>query len=378
MMSLTDPLTLLAIFSACALLSWLFTVPMKTLGLSATIIEMVIGFIIGNWLIPYEHTKEIGSIPEIGAMILFFLVGLHMSVGEAKAYKRDIAQVVGISTVVAPALIFLLSGVLHLTAQTALFAAATVMATGVGVVTRVLQEYHSLGTTSGRFLLACAVIEDFIAILLLSFAVSYAKFGALNGQALVTCGVLVLCVFAMKYLLRRSGSFSFPITLTLPLIIIGGWLTQVLGLTSLLGALLAGLVCKHSKRDYDEYEAYISPLTDFFIPVFFVIIGMRVKLETLMQPENWLVAFCLTLVAFITRAICYYGIRKATEKFKIDRLTVVLGSLPRGLPGLVFATTALNAGYINNDLFSALIITVTATNMIGLSLLSGRLSRKKG
>jgi len=76
-MSLTDPLTLLAIFSACALLSWLFTVPMKTLGLSATIIEMVIGFVIGNWIIPFEHTKEIGSVPEIGAMILFFLVGLH-------------------------------------------------------------------------------------------------------------------------------------------------------------------------------------------------------------------------------------------------------------------------------------------------------------
>jgi Kef-type K+ transport system membrane component KefB len=375
-MSLTDPLTLLAIFSACALLAWRFSVPMKTLGISASVIELVIGFFIGNWLIPFEHTKEIGSVPEIGAMILFFLVGLHMSIGEAKAFKRDIAQVAIISTAIAPVAIFALSGFLNLTTVETLFASATVMATGVGVVTRVLREYHCLGTKSGRFMLACAVVEDFAAILLLSFAASFARYKAFSGHTLIAFVALIFSLFAIKYLLRRSKSFSFPLSLTLPLIIIGGWITQALGLTSLLGAILAGLICKHSNRDYDEFEAYIQPLTDFFIPVFFILTGMRVKLETIMRPENWVLALGLTVIAFASHFLCYFGIREETKKAGVDRLLVVFGMLPRGLPGLVFATTALNAGFINDNLFSALIIMVTATNMVGMTLLSSRLKKK--
>jgi Kef-type K+ transport system membrane component KefB len=112
---------------------------------------------------------------------------------------------------------------------------------------------------------------------------------------------------------------------------------------------------------------------DFFIPVFFIMVGMRIKLETIMQPESWLLAAILTAVAFASKLLCFVGIRKETKTLNIDPWIVAFGMLPRGLPGLVFATVALNSGFISDTLFAGLIIMVTATNTIGLTLLSYRL-----
>jgi Kef-type K+ transport system membrane component KefB len=95
-----DTLTLLAVFSACCLLSWLFAKPFNKLGISATIIELFIGFILGNWLIPFESAKAIGGISEIGALAIFFLVGLHTNIGEIKTFRKSIDAVVSIGAVV--------------------------------------------------------------------------------------------------------------------------------------------------------------------------------------------------------------------------------------------------------------------------------------
>jgi hypothetical protein len=59
----------------------------------------------------------------------------------------------------------------------------------------------------------------------------------------------------------------------------------------------------------------------------------------------------------------------------VDRWIVVFGLIPRGLPGLVFASTALAAGVIDAVQFSALVIMVTTTTMVGLVLLERRIQR---
>ena len=370
-----DTLTLLAVFSACYFLTWFLAKPVRKVGMSATIIELIVGFILGNWLVSFEEAKAIGSISEIGALALFFLVGLHTNVNEAKTFKRDIAAVVAIGAIVPIAIMLGIYEWLKLTPVEALFVTATIMATGVGVVMRVLQEYHHVETKSGRFLLACSVLEDFPAILLLSFASSFAKHGAFNSQMLmgllVTLGLVIACVLIVKMLIGRMHMPTVPLPLVLPAIIVTAWITNALGFSSLLGAFFVGLICKHSKQ-YD-YEGYTKPVMDFFIPVFFIMVGMRIKVETLMQPESWLLAAILTAVAFASKLVCFAGIRKETKTSDIDPWVIAFGMLPRGLPGLVFATVALNSGFISDALFASLIIMVTSTNTIGLTLLSYRL-----
>ncbi|MCD6035813.1 MAG: Kef-type transport system, rane component [Rickettsiales bacterium] len=371
--------TILTIFSLGCVVSWLMAGPMKKIGVSVTVIELIIGFILGNWFISADAAKALGGVSEIGALALFFLVGLHANVSEAKAFKRDIAMVVGIGAIVPLVIIGAIYKPLQLTHAEALFATATIMATGVGVVMRVLQEFRYTGTPSGRFLLACSVIEDFPAILLLSFASSYAVHGALTGEMLTSLGVTfgfgVSSVIIAKLWLKRIHLFSIPFPLLLPAVIVAAWLTDLLGVTSLLGAFLVGLLCKYS--DKKDYEGYTQPITDFFIPVFFIMVGMRIKLETLLQPESWLLATALIMVAFISKIVCFMGIRKKTIQSGIDPWVVAFGMVPRGLPGLVFATVALNSGFISDNLFAGLVLMVTVTNTLGLTLLSTRLKAMK-
>ena len=312
----------------------------------------------------------------VRALALFFLVGFHTNLREVKAFKHDITVVVAIGAVSAIVSMLVLYQPLHLTLTEGLFSAAIVMATGVGVVMRVLQEFHYTEKRASKFLLACSAMEDIPAILLLAFATSFAKqAGAFNETVATDLFIKLLvgggCVIAAMVLIGRMKMPRISLPLLLPAVIISSWATHSLGFTSLLGAFVVGIICKHSEDD--KYEGYIKPIMDFSIPVFFIMVGMRINIDTLKNPESWKLALILIAVAFASKIICFIGIQKKTRSVGIDPWTVVFGMLPRGLPGLVFATVALNSGYISDNLFCALVIMVTVTNTIGLTLLTHRL-----
>lgn len=368
-----EPLPLLAIFSVCAVLCWVFTAKMRSLGISVTIIELAIGFILGNWLLPLESAKAVGGLSEVGALALFFLVGLHVEMREMKTFRRDILSVTGIGAVTALVGMLVIYAPLGLTRVEAIFAAATVMATGVGVVMRVLQEYGCEKTKTGHLLLACSTVEDFPAILLLCIAPLIASGAGMAGGVTLLLKVVlaVACVLVVRFLVGVRKFPKIPLALLLPAVIVAAWGTSVLGFTSLLGAFLVGVLC--AKDKHEGYELYLKPVMDFFIPIFFIMVGMQVKAETLLMPESWLLALSLIAIAFASKLLCFAGIQERAKAQGVDAWTIALGMLPRGLPGLVFATIALNSGFIRDNVFSALVIMVTVTNTAGLTLLSWRL-----
>jgi Kef-type K+ transport system membrane component KefB len=113
-------------------------------------------------------------------------------------------------------------------------------------------------------------------------------------------------------------------------------------------------------------------LSEVFLPLYFISVGMRVKLATLMEPQAWILAMVLLAMAMLSKFACGLGVSAADRRAGIDRWIVVFGLVPRGLPGLVFATTALSAGVITSIQFSALVMMVTATTVVGLLLLERR------
>ncbi len=82
----------------------------------------------------------------------------------------------------------------------------------------------------------------------------------------------------------------------------------------------------------------------------------------------------ITELGVLTKLLCGLGITSSDRASGVDRWLVVFGLIPRGLPGLVFATTALSAVVINGSQFSALVIMVMVTKVLGLLLLEGRLA----
>jgi Kef-type K+ transport system membrane component KefB len=165
------------------------------------------------------------------------------------------------------------------------------------------------------------------------------------------------------------------------LLLIGcSWIGEVTGVTSLLGALWGGVLFNRlapmgeGSTEARELRGQLALLSEVFLPLYFLGVGMRIQAATLLQPSAWWLALVLLLLAIGCKLICGLGISSRDQAAGVDRWVVVFGLIPRGLPGLVFASTALASGVITAAQFSALVLMVSGTTVLGLLLLGRRLA----
>jgi Kef-type K+ transport system membrane component KefB len=166
------------------------------------------------------------------------------------------------------------------------------------------------------------------------------------------------------------------------------WLAGLVGLAPIVGAFAAGLILddvhfeslpRHEKKDLEDL---LAPVSVVLVPVFFVLMGLKVNLKELARPELLGFAAALTLAAIVGKQVCGLGV---LEK-GVNRLSVGLGMIPRGEVGLIFAgigaTLMLpNANgtperIINESTFGAIVIMVLVTTLITPPALKWRMGRK--
>jgi Kef-type K+ transport system membrane component KefB len=114
----------------------------------------------------------------------------------------------------------------------------------------------------------------------------------------------------------------------------------------------------------------MDPLEAILVPIFFVLIGLQVKLESFLNTEVLLFASGLTLAAIVGKIVCGYAAGGG-----LNRLAIGIGMLPRGEVGLIFAAIGKGLGVIDSQLFSAIVMMVVITTVISPSLLKWALRR---
>jgi len=119
--------------------------------------------------------------------------------------------------------------------------------------------------------------------------------------------------------------------------------------------------CKNSLMSIKQLMA---PLEAILVPIFFVLIGMQVKLESFLSIEVLVFAAGLTIAAIIGKLVSGYVAGRG-----LNKLAIGLGMLPRGEVGLIFASIGKALGVINSQLFSAIVLMVVVTTVIAPSLL---------
>jgi Kef-type K+ transport system membrane component KefB len=199
----------------------------------------------------------------------------------------------------------------------------------------------------------------------------------LAGLAALPVGLLLALVsYAAVELWRRRRPERprDPLSILL-LLIASAWVGEMCGLTSLLGALWGGVLLARLEPAGPEVRGVLAVLSEVFLPLYFLSVGMRVQASSLLRPEAWSLALVLLALAVMSKLACGLGVSRRDRAAGIDRWIVVFGLMPRGLPGLVFATTALSAGVIGSSQFSALVLMVAFTTVVGLLLLERRLHR---
>ena len=348
-------------------------------AIPAIVVELLIGFGLGNSVLPFEAIQPLSGITELGVLTLFFQVGLEVRGDLLASRGWTIVRLVALSFLSPLVAFWPLVIWFGMPPATALLCLACLSATGTGVTLRLLSKRQALRSPSGRLLVGVSVLDDLPAIALLSLAVAVGGSSALARGGLGWIGPLIGLTFAVisyrlaGWLVKHSGQRSTEPLAVLLLLIGSAWIGELTGLTSLLGALWGGVLLTRLSPPEDELNRVLVVLSEVFLPLYFISVGMRVSAASLLDSRSWSLAIVLVVMAIISKLLCGLGVTRNDERVGIDRWLVVFGLIPRGLPGLVFATTALSAGVINSEQFSALVLMVTVTTVVGLLLLEKRL-----
>ncbi|MFM7362901.1 MAG: cation:proton antiporter [Cyanobium sp.] len=379
---MTSPslLTTLLILLGGVLLAQLLARRLGRWAIPAIVLELAVGFLLGNTVLPFRAVEPLSGLTELGVLTLFFQVGLEVRGDLLASRPATVLRTVAFSALTPLLAFWPLQRLLGLETGPTLLALAVLSATGTGVTLRVLAQRQALRTPTGRLLVSVSVLDDLPAIGLLTLA-RFSGGLPLSSANLGWQGVLLaLTIGVISYVLvsrwARLGRPAPQGPLAILLLLIGSaWLGEVSGLTSLLGALWGGVLLARLRPVDAEVQRVLSVLSQVFLPLYFLSVGLRLPLSSLIEPRSWGMAALLIVLAVLTKLACALAIRPGDRAAGIDPALVVFGLMPRGLPGLVFATTALTAGLIDTVQFSALVLMVTITTVVGLALLERRLAR---
>jgi Kef-type K+ transport system membrane component KefB len=373
-------LTTLLILLGGLVVARLSSGPLARWAVPAIVLEMAIGFVLGNTVLPFRHVAPLSGLMELGVLTLFFQVGLEVRGDLLHSRPQTVLRTVALSCLAPLVAYWPLRAWFGLAIAPTLLCLAVLSATGTGVTLRVLAQRAALRSPTGRLLLGVSVLDDLPAIGLLTLATAFGG-GRLGAVGFGLAGLLLAgSAAALSYWAvdrwARSGrpAPQSPLAI-LMLLISSAWLGEASGLTSLLGALWGGVLLARLRPVDGEVSRVLTLLSEVFLPLYFLSVGLRLPLASLIEPKAWSLAAVLTVLAVLSKLACGLGIRRADRQAGIDPWLVIFGLMPRGLPGLVFATTALTAGLIDPVTFAALVLMVTLTTVVGLWLLDGRLGR---
>ncbi len=399
-------LVLLVMLAAAKIGSEIF----ERLGQPAVLGELIVGLVLGNLVLIHPdwtmfeplrvaNVTEgwpliIDSLARLGVILLLFEVGLESTVSEMAKVGTS-SLLVALVGVVAPFILgfgvsYLFikevpAGVLvHLPADfnvmnIHLFIGATLCATSVGITARVLKDLGKLQTKEAKIILGAAVIDDVLGLIVLavvsaivSASIAGTEVGMLSlvriaataiGFFVVAIAVGVVVVPRMLHHLAKLRTAGMMVISSLFLCFLLSWLANEVGLATIVGAFAAGLILeevhfKEFKEDIKLHEL-IRPISTLFVPIFFVLMGIQVRLESFADSNVIGLAVGLTVAAIVSKQVCGLAV---VEK-GLDRVSIGIGMIPRGEVGLIFAGIGKALNIVDGALYSAIVLMVILTTL---------------
>lgn len=360
-------------------------------GPSSAEIARIISQPDGAQILQVAHTVDVFS--RYGVIFMLFMVGLESDIYEMGKVGRDAIRVAVIGVVLPFALGFLAMELLipDISLNTALFIAATLGATSVGISASVLRELDRHNSREGHTILGAAIGDDVLGLIVLAVISGIVVSDSVNpidivivitASAVFLLAAVVLGPFIVRISARLMGKLDVveaKMFTSYLFVMVLAWGANLAGLATIIGAFAAGLVLSDSQ--FRQYEAkkerfvtirdLIMPLEVILVPIFFILIGIQVKLETFMSVPVIIVAGGLIVAAIVGKLASGLGAGKGT-----NRTVIGIGMLPRGEVGLVFAAIGRSLGVIDDALFAAVVLMVIVTTLMAPPLLKVSIRRQ--
>lgn len=351
--------------------------------------QLLAGIIMGptvcNWVQP-SHWLQLFS--DIGVILLMFLAGLESKIDLLKKYLKP-SMIVAVSGILLPIAVGYLIGLMfEFTKFESLFLGIVFAATSVSISAEVLQEMDSLTSREGTTILGAAVVDDILAVLLVSMisnlnikgtAISMMHLGILLRALVLLLVYFVLLFITGRWLiprlLRLSSKWQGSVpTTTMALIIcwLLAYLADYFGLSAVIGAFFAGLSMSLTpfKKIINQSITQIGYAV--FIPVFLASIGLRLTLTGILQDFT---LFLILTIGGIVSKLLGAGLGARLSGFnRYSALAIGAGMISRGEMALVVAQMGLQNHLLSAARYSAVIGAIIMTTVLAPFFLKAALA----
>ncbi|MYY21796.1 cation:proton antiporter [Lactobacillus salivarius] len=364
----------------------------RKIGMPAVIGQLLVGIILGPAMLGWVTNNNFVHIfSEIGVVILMFMAGLESDLDLLKKYLKP-ATSVALFGVIAPIiLVYLLGRIYNFTNEEAIFLGVTFAATSVSISVEVLKELKKLDTKEGTTILGAAVIDDILAVLILSILVSIfsdvAKAEGGHTQSNLGVGILIQVIYFIgiylvfrwiaPFLMKISEKLlisSSEILMSLVICLGMAFFADLVGLSAVVGSFFAGVAVAQTpyKR---EIDSSIEPIGyAVFIPMFFVSIGLSMTFKGLLT--NWLFIVILLVLALLTKWDgCGLGAKMLGMSWHSGDI-IGAGMVSRGEMALIIAQVGYEAHLLSDKFYSSVIIVIILTTIIAPFMLKSAIMRQ--
>ncbi len=341
------------------------------------------GLFIYNGASLVEITEEIKILGEIGAIVILFMAGLEMT---PKEFLRGgkAAFTVATAGVVVPFFAgFVVFQMFGFDALQSMLIATALTATSIAISIQVLSEFGKIKTPEARLIIGAAVIDDILAIAVLSVVSSIAGNGA---ESIVNIDIVNIDIMNITITILQVLGF-FAIILVAAVLLIPRFITPrlwkakgsvegiatasffgtaalagLLGLSPIVGAFAVGMALSATKI-FENIRNYIEKMGLIFAPLFFAIIGAQVDLRAV-NLEILALSGVIIALAIVTKLFGCGLPAMLFLKSKRQGYRVGIGMISRGEVGLIVAGVGISTGVLTSNVYSTIVIMVAATTII--------------
>ena len=349
--------------------------------------EILAGIILGPSLLNVITANDVFStFAEMGVILLIFLAGFeHGNIKDLFKYKNTTIQVSILSIVLPAVVVVILTQIQGFSLITSLFLAIALGGTSMGISLRYLISIDEVDTKVGKTVIGSLVLNDILALFLLTIVVTFAEISTGgNANILLEIGKVVLSVLicfiiffiSLKFIPKLTNSFikfrteEAQFSFALIIILLSAWAAANFGLSTIIGAFLAGIMLGKSPIfETHSFQQKINSISyGFFIPVFFGVTGAQISFNNFGASLSNALLFLLVIgsvqvgCAFVVTLINKYKVREG--------LLVGVAMLPYGevtlvvMSALIALSVAKPSYFIGEDMmgvFSSILILILLT-----------------
>ena len=352
--------------------------------------QLLSGILLGPAILNWIHPNEIISLfSEFGVILLMFLAGLESDLDLLKKYFKLSFTVASVGVILPVVFMGLASYFFGMKPLEALFIGIVFAATSVSISVVVLQEANQLHTRAGAAILGAAVVDDILAVVVLSLFTTFSHEGGKSGltnnfflniliEIVYFVVVWIIFKFVAPYFMKVSEKISVDYSVAIGSLVLAltmAWAADFVGLSAVVGAFFGGLAIRQTPQ-HKEVQSSVSAIGySIFIPVFFADIGLSMTFASFFKDIWFIIA--MTVLAVLSK---FWAGKYSSEVFGFtnnEGNIVGAGMVSRGEVALIVAQIGITHHLFPEDIYSSLILVIIVTTVLSPFILNHFIKKSK-